>query len=150
MTGGEILTVAEVASEPRCSKAHVYNAIAGDVVSVSPLPAMGRRKLARQGAAAHRENDRPTCSGDRVQFTASDKTNSRLAYVAISRARYDAQIYTNDAANLGIVLSREVSHAAAVEDWKHETGIRLENHSNQEKNHGNYHAVSHGLGMGVE
>jgi conjugative relaxase-like TrwC/TraI family protein len=46
--------------------------------------------------------------------------NSRLAYVAVSRARYDAQIYTNDAGNLGKALSREVSHAAAVDDWKHE------------------------------
>ena len=76
--------------------------------------------------------------------------NSRLVYVAISRARYDAQIYTNDAANLGIVLNREVSHAAAVDDWKHETLAGSGNHSNQEKNHGNYNAVSHGLGMGVE
>ncbi len=42
--------------------------------------------------------------------------NSRLAYVAVSRARYDAQIYTNDAGNLGRALSREVSHSAAVED----------------------------------
>jgi len=41
--------------------------------------------------------------------------NSRLAYVAVSRARYDAQIYTNDAGNLGKALSREVSHAAAVD-----------------------------------
>jgi conjugative relaxase-like TrwC/TraI family protein len=40
--------------------------------------------------------------------------NSRLAYVAVSRARYDAQIYTNDAGNLGKALSREVSHAAAM------------------------------------
>ena len=40
--------------------------------------------------------------------------NSRLAYVAVSRARYDAQIFTNDAGNLGKALSREVSHAAAV------------------------------------
>jgi ATP-dependent exoDNAse (exonuclease V) alpha subunit len=40
--------------------------------------------------------------------------NSRLAYVAVSRARYDAQIYTNDAGSLGKLLSREVSHAAAV------------------------------------
>jgi ATP-dependent exoDNAse (exonuclease V) alpha subunit len=40
--------------------------------------------------------------------------NSRLPYVAVSRARYDAQIYTNDAGNLGKALSREVSHAAAV------------------------------------
>ena len=41
--------------------------------------------------------------------------NSRLAYVAVSRGRYDAQIYTNDATNLGDELSREVSHTAALE-----------------------------------
>jgi ATP-dependent exoDNAse (exonuclease V) alpha subunit len=40
--------------------------------------------------------------------------NSRLAYVSVSRARYDAQIYTNDAGTLGRELSREVSHPAAV------------------------------------
>jgi len=52
MTGDEILTVAEVAVELRCSKAHVYNAIAGKVDGVYPLPAisMGRRKLVRRGA----------------------------------------------------------------------------------------------------
>lgn len=42
--------------------------------------------------------------------------NSRLAYVAVSRARYDAQIFTNDAGTLGKALSREVSHAAAVDE----------------------------------
>ncbi len=41
--------------------------------------------------------------------------NSRLAYVAVYRARYDAQMYTNDASNLGRALGREVSHAAAFE-----------------------------------
>ena len=41
--------------------------------------------------------------------------NSRLAYVAVSRARYDAQIYTNDAADLGRALSRDTSHTAAIE-----------------------------------
>lgn len=52
MIRDEILTVVEVASELRCSKAHVYNAIAGKVEGVSPLPAisMGRRKLVRRGA----------------------------------------------------------------------------------------------------
>jgi ATP-dependent exoDNAse (exonuclease V) alpha subunit len=40
--------------------------------------------------------------------------NSRLAYVSVSRARYDAQIYTNDAGSVGKALGREVSHAAAV------------------------------------
>ena len=40
--------------------------------------------------------------------------NSRLAYVAVSRASHDVQIYTNDAANLGAALSREVSNASAI------------------------------------
>jgi hypothetical protein len=35
--------------------------------------------------------------------------NSRMAYVSVSRAQYDAQIYTNDAATLGQELSRDVS-----------------------------------------
>ena len=49
--------------------------------------------------------------------------NSRLAYVAVSRARYDAQIYTNDAGNLGKALSREVSHAAAVNGQQEENAL---------------------------
>jgi excisionase family DNA binding protein len=52
MIGDEIMTVAEVAAELRCSKAHVYNAIAAKVEGVCRLPAisMGRRKLVRRGA----------------------------------------------------------------------------------------------------
>jgi len=79
--------------------------------------------------------------------------NSRLAYVAVSRARYDAQIYTNDAKNLGEDLSREVSHAAAVEDWKHDAGksdgAGSGNHS-EEREHGEDHAESHGHAMAIE
>jgi ATP-dependent exoDNAse (exonuclease V) alpha subunit len=41
--------------------------------------------------------------------------NSRMAYVAVSRARYDAQIYTNDKRNLAQQLSRDVSHRSAME-----------------------------------
>jgi hypothetical protein len=41
--------------------------------------------------------------------------NRRLAYVAISRGRYDAQIYTNDGSQLGEALSRDVSHRSAIE-----------------------------------
>jgi len=51
-TNDEILTVAEVAEDLRCSKGHVHNAINGRVLGVSPLPAihMGRRKLVRRSA----------------------------------------------------------------------------------------------------
>ncbi len=41
--------------------------------------------------------------------------NRRLAYVAISRGRYDAQIYTNDKSHLTEQLSRDVSHPTALE-----------------------------------
>ncbi len=41
--------------------------------------------------------------------------NSRLAYVAISRASEDARIYTNDAANLGPKLATERNKTSAVE-----------------------------------
>jgi hypothetical protein len=48
--------------------------------------------------------------------------NSRLAYVSVSRGRYDAQIYTNDAGKLGEELSRDVSKQSALET---ERGKRL-------------------------
>ncbi|MGB7350282.1 MAG: MobF family relaxase [Candidatus Acidiferrales bacterium] len=41
--------------------------------------------------------------------------NRRLAYVAVSRGRYDAQIYTNDKAHLVDQLSRDVAHRSAIE-----------------------------------
>jgi hypothetical protein len=41
--------------------------------------------------------------------------NRRLAYVALSRGRYDAQIYTNDKGRLGEALDRESSHQLAIE-----------------------------------
>ncbi|MBY0507034.1 MAG: relaxase domain-containing protein [Bryobacteraceae bacterium] len=46
--------------------------------------------------------------------------NSRLAYVAVSRARHDAQIFTNDAESLGMKLDRDHSHSAAVEGMMQE------------------------------
>ncbi len=44
-----------------------------------------------------------------------DLVNQRFAYVALSRARFDAQIYTNDASSLGESLGREVSKSVAIE-----------------------------------
>jgi ATP-dependent exoDNAse (exonuclease V) alpha subunit len=41
--------------------------------------------------------------------------NQRLAYVAVSRGRNDAQIYTNDKSQLTEQLSRDVSHRSAME-----------------------------------
>jgi excisionase family DNA binding protein len=63
----EVLTVAEVAAELRCSKAHVHNAINAKVAGVSPLPAihMGRRKLVRRSALERwkRANERGVRDG---------------------------------------------------------------------------------------
>jgi ATP-dependent exoDNAse (exonuclease V) alpha subunit len=60
-------------------------------------------------------------SADRVlvhidmQRAGEQLVNRRLAYVAISRGRYDAQIYTNDKTQLAAALDRDVSHRAAIE-----------------------------------
>ena len=40
---------------------------------------------------------------------------SRLAYVAVSRSRYDAQIYTNDKSQLTEQLVRDVSRQTAMD-----------------------------------
>jgi len=41
--------------------------------------------------------------------------NHRLAYVAVSRGRYDAQLYTNDKSHLAEQLARDVPHRSAIE-----------------------------------
>ena len=48
-----------------------------------------------------------------TELGAKDLLNSRMAYVAVSRAAYDAHFFTNDAARLGRELSRDVSHVSA-------------------------------------
>jgi conjugative relaxase-like TrwC/TraI family protein len=60
-------------------------------------------------------------TGDRVvihvdtELGAKDLLNSRMAYVSVSRGRYDVQIYTNNAQTLGQNLSRDVSHPPAIQ-----------------------------------
>jgi len=41
--------------------------------------------------------------------------NSRMAYVSVSRAQFDVQMYTNDAGTLGHALSRDISHTSAIQ-----------------------------------
>jgi hypothetical protein len=50
-----------------------------------------------------------------TELGAKDLLNSRMAYVAVSRGRHDAQIYTNNAPTLGQKLSRDVSHSPAIQ-----------------------------------
>lgn len=49
--------------------------------------------------------------------------NQRFAYVAISRAQHDAQIFTNDASALGYELSRNVSKSSALQQEQIEPKI---------------------------
>jgi ATP-dependent exoDNAse (exonuclease V) alpha subunit len=44
-----------------------------------------------------------------------DLLNERMAYVSVSRAAEDAKIFTDNAARLDVVLSRDVSHEQALE-----------------------------------
>jgi len=53
--------------------------------------------------------------------------NSRMAYVSVSRAEFDVQMYTNDAKSLGHVLSRDVSHPSAMQQTIHDelAGLKI-------------------------
>jgi ATP-dependent exoDNAse (exonuclease V) alpha subunit len=50
-----------------------------------------------------------------TELGAKDLLNSRMAYVSVSRGRYDAQIYTSNAPTLGHELGRDVSHSPAIQ-----------------------------------
>jgi conjugative relaxase-like TrwC/TraI family protein len=49
--------------------------------------------------------------------------SQRFAYVSVSRASHDAQVFTNDAANLAESLSRDVSKASAIDFGKSSTPV---------------------------
>ena len=50
--------------------------------------------------------------------------NSRMAYVSVSRARFDVQMYTDDAKALGYELNKDVSKATALS--QQELGEKIE------------------------
>jgi ATP-dependent exoDNAse (exonuclease V) alpha subunit len=50
-----------------------------------------------------------------TEQAAEKLVNRRLAYVAVSRGRYDAQVYTSDKGQFAEQLSRDVSHRSAME-----------------------------------
>ena len=57
--------------------------------------------------------------------------NSRMAYVSLSRAQYDVQMYTNDAKTLGQELSRNITKDTALQQslQSQAEGPRIERHS---------------------
>jgi conjugative relaxase-like TrwC/TraI family protein len=50
--------------------------------------------------------------------------NSRMAYVSVSRAQFDVQMYTNDAKTLGQQLSRDVSNPSAIQQTSQPTEMQ--------------------------
>jgi conjugative relaxase-like TrwC/TraI family protein len=72
--------------------------------------------------------------------------NQRLAYVAISRGRYDAQIYTNDRSQLAEGLSRGVSHRSALETSPGPASAHdIERSSAQSQEQAHTQAEGHGI-----
>jgi ATP-dependent exoDNAse (exonuclease V) alpha subunit len=64
-----------------------------------------------------------------------DLINSRLGYVSISRAQYDAQIYTDNAEALGRELSKDVSKESAL-DLERDSDRSQDQESRDEDSHG--------------
>jgi conjugative relaxase-like TrwC/TraI family protein len=73
--------------------------------------------------------------------------NRRLAYVAVSRGRYDAQLYTNDKAHLTEQLSRDVSHRSAIEPSRESapSAQKIEPPSVPDQVHEHIQAVGHSI-----
>jgi conjugative relaxase-like TrwC/TraI family protein len=76
-----------------------------------------------------------------TELGAKDLLNSRMAYVAVSRGAHDAQIFTNSAAALGQELSRDVSHAPAIQQAPISHAI--------EQQPAHEHEIGQGFGMGM-
>jgi len=57
------------------------------------------------------EKNLPLCQQNQCPF---GLVNSRFAYVAVSRAEYKAQIYTNDSTNLATSLGHDHSKSSAL------------------------------------
>ncbi|MGC2171824.1 MAG: MobF family relaxase [Candidatus Sulfotelmatobacter sp.] len=76
-----------------------------------------------------------------TELGAKDLLNSRMAYVSVSRGRYDAQIYTNNAHALGQELSRDVSNSPAIQQELGAHKIEPQTaHTNQ---------INQGFGLGL-
>jgi conjugative relaxase-like TrwC/TraI family protein len=76
--------------------------------------------------------------------------NSRLAYVSVSRGRYDAQIYTNDAQNLSEELSRETSKRSALEGDRGRDDDPSDQHAEKESRAEVEREQTQQHGMGME
>jgi len=72
--------------------------------------------------------------------------NRRLAYVAVSRGRYDAQVYTNDKGQLTEQLGRDVSHRSAIEPSRQSPSAHpIESSSTRSDAHEHTQAEGHSI-----
>ena len=73
--------------------------------------------------------------------------NRRLAYVAVSRGRYDAHLYTDDKGHLAEQLSRAVSHRSAMEPSRESASSahEIEPSSARSKEHEHAQTVGHSI-----
>jgi ATP-dependent exoDNAse (exonuclease V) alpha subunit len=74
--------------------------------------------------------------------------NNRFAYVSVSRAQHDVQIYTNDGGKLSHSLSRESSQRTATEVEQQPTAPKIEPASPREVRP-DEQQQAHSLGMGL-
>jgi ATP-dependent exoDNAse (exonuclease V) alpha subunit len=76
-----------------------------------------------------------------TELGAKDLLNSRMAYVSVSRGRYDAQIYTNNAETLGQELSRDEPQSPAIQ--QEPAAHKIEPQTTQT------YQISQGFGLGL-
>jgi ATP-dependent exoDNAse (exonuclease V) alpha subunit len=70
--------------------------------------------------------------------------NRRLAYVAVSRGRYDAQVYTDDKGQLAEQLGRDVSHRSATEGSRESVSLAREIEPSSTRSQGHEHTQAEG------
>ncbi len=81
-----------------------------------------------------------------TELAAKDLLNNRMAYVAVSRGAYDAQLFTNHREGLSQALGRDVSHMSAhAPEIKQEQAVAPEQKIEHEIDVAQH---SHGMGMG--
>jgi ATP-dependent exoDNAse (exonuclease V) alpha subunit len=76
-----------------------------------------------------------------TELAAKDLLNRRMAYVAVSRGAHDAQIFTDNASALGHELSRDVSHAPAIQQAPASQAV--------EQQAAHVHEIAQGFGIGM-
>src|SRR5229473_775428 len=81
-----------------------------------------------------------------TELAAKDLLNSRMAYVSVSRGRWDAQIFTNDREKLPQALGHNVSHQSA---HKPEQAIAPMQHQEAAKSQQPGQDLGMGMGMGI-